>query len=84
MSQQIKLIWLGAAVNSTMPLASPLTFCDLESQLPYGTLRVIDDLSAVGSVPDIFAEAAEVIAAVSDPENQEIIPWERIKRELKL
>lgn len=84
MSQQMKLVWLGGAANSAIPLASPLTFCDLESQLPYGTLRVIDDPSAVGSVPDIFGEAAEVIAAISDPENQEIIPWERIKRELKL
>ena len=85
MSQRIHLMWIGGPANSSAPLASvPLSFGELEYQLPYSTLRVIDDPSAVSSTTDILAEATEIMAAIADIENREIIPWERIKRELKL
>ena len=85
MSQRINMGWIGGPANSLQPLAvMPFSFGDLDSQLPWGTLRVIDDPSAAGGTIDSVAEAVEVIATISDPENREAIPWERIKRDLKL
>lgn len=81
MSQCRNLMWLGGAANS---LQQPVLFSfgELDSQLAAGPLRVIDDPSM--SFTDNLAEAGEVVAALLDPENAEAIPWERVKRDLKL
>jgi hypothetical protein len=82
MSQDRNLMWLGGAANS-LEQPALFSFGDLDFQLAAGPFRLIDDPSMMG-ITDNLAEAAEVVAAILDPENAEPIPWERVKRDLKL
>lgn len=54
-----------------------------DSQIPWGIVVVIDDPSTASSRNDL-ADAADLLAAILDPENTEAVSWEQVKRDLKL
>jgi hypothetical protein len=87
MSQPHVKMWRSQPANSPQQItvAAPLSSYvgDLDSQPVWGTLRVINDPSHT-TIDDDIVDAAEAMTAILDPENTGAIPWEQVKRDLKL
>ena len=69
--------------SNALPESVPTVSYAVDAQMPWGVVVVIDDPSTASARNDL-ADAAEVLAAILDPENTEAVPWEQVKRDLKL